>query len=140
MKKLNLAYFHYFKKKYGWMGHFWQGRFKSQPVGRDEYFIQCGKYIELNPVRTGLAGDPKEYPYSSYNYYAQGQKDELIIEDLFYKELGPDERERQINYRQLVVDEMIQGTYDKSVWGSDNQRYRENQKISRKVKLKAQKV
>jgi len=28
MKKLNLAYFHYFKKRYGWTGHFWQGRFK----------------------------------------------------------------------------------------------------------------
>ncbi len=38
MKKLNLAYFYYFKKKYGWTGHFWQGRFKSQPVGSDPLF------------------------------------------------------------------------------------------------------
>lgn len=38
MKKINLAYFHYFRKHYGWVGHFWQDRFKSQPVGKDDYF------------------------------------------------------------------------------------------------------
>ena len=140
MKKLNLAYFHYFKKKYGWTGHFWQGRFKSQPVGKDEYFIQCGKYIELNPIRAGLVKDPKKYSYSSYNYYAQGQKDKLITEGLFYKGLGADERERRINYQQLVVDEIIHRAYIKSIWGSDNQRYKERQKIRRKIKVKTQKA
>ena len=69
MKKLNLSYYHYFKKKYGWVGHFWQNRFKSQPIGKDEYFIQCRKYIELNPVRANIVKDPKEYPYPSYSHY-----------------------------------------------------------------------
>ena len=45
MKKLNLAYFHHFRQEYGWIGHFWQDRYKSQAVGKDAYFIQCGKYI-----------------------------------------------------------------------------------------------
>jgi len=58
MKKLNLSYYHHFKKKYGWTGHFWQNRFKSKPVGKDEYFIQCGKYIELNPIRANITKDP----------------------------------------------------------------------------------
>ena len=54
MKKLNLAYFHHYKREYDWVGHFWQDRYKSQPIGKDEYFIQCGKYIELNAVRAGI--------------------------------------------------------------------------------------
>ena len=66
MKKLNLSYFHYYRKNYGWIGHFWQDRYKSQPVGKDNYFIQCGKYIELNPVRANLVSDPKDYLYVKY--------------------------------------------------------------------------
>jgi len=86
MKKLNLSYYHYFKKKYGWIGHFWQNRFKSQPVGKDEYFIQCGKYIELNPIRANIVKDPKDYPYSSYNYYANSKENNLLTDDFFYEE------------------------------------------------------
>jgi len=40
MKKLNLAYYHYYNRQYGWIGHFWQDRYKSKPVGKDNYFIQ----------------------------------------------------------------------------------------------------
>ncbi|MBI4067217.1 transposase, partial [Candidatus Gottesmanbacteria bacterium] len=61
MKRLNLTYFYYYKRNYEWVGHFWQDRFKSQPVGKDEYFTQCGKYIELNPVRAHLVQNPEEY-------------------------------------------------------------------------------
>ena len=57
-KRLNLSYANYFKKNYGSLGHFWQGRFKSQLIGSDIYFMQCGKYIEMNPLRAGLVNDP----------------------------------------------------------------------------------
>lgn len=58
MKRLNLAYFHYYRIKYGWKGHFWQDRFKSKLISQDDYLIQCGKYIELNPVRANIVSDP----------------------------------------------------------------------------------
>ncbi|HLC38688.1 MAG TPA: transposase [Patescibacteria group bacterium] len=134
MKKLNLAYFHYFKKRYGWTGHFWQGRFKSQPIGKDEYFIQCGKYIELNPVRARLVKSPEKYRFSSYNHYAQGQKDKLLTDDFFCRALGDNSKERQTNYQRLMVDQIIKESYNKDIWGSDNQRYLERQKINRKLK------
>jgi len=140
MKKLNLAYFYYFKKRYGWVGHFWQNRFKNQPVGKDDYFIQCGKYIELNPVRAVLVNNPKEYPYSSYNYYVQDQEDKLLTDDFFYEGLGRNKKERQANYQQLVIDQIIKKTYNRSIWGSNNQRYMEKQKINRKMKRKTKKA
>lgn len=134
MKKINLAYFHHFKQEYGWVGHLWQGRYKSQPVGKDEYFIQCGKYIELNPVRANLVKTPKNYKYSSYNFYAYGKPNELITKDFMFNNMGKNDIERQKVYRDLIIDEIIEGSYRKSAWGSNQQKYRESDKINRKLK------
>jgi len=134
MKKLNLAYFHHYRQCYGWFGHFWQDRYKSQAVGKDAYFIQCGKYIELNPVRAKLVEKPEDYQYSSYRYYSEGKPNHLIAPDFMYEEMGRDDMERQANYQKLVVDQIIGESYNMNVWGSDKQRYQEVQKISRKSK------
>jgi putative transposase len=134
MKNLNLAYYYYFKKKYGWTGHFWQGRYNSQSVGKDEYFLQCGKYIELNPVRARIVKDPGDYSCSSYSYYAEGKENNIITEDFFYKGLGDDNKKRQKEYRNILIDEIVNESYNKSIWGSDVQRYREIQKVRRRLK------
>lgn len=136
MKKINLAYFHYYHNKYGWVGHFWQGRFRSQPIGKDDYFIQCGKYIELNPVRAGIAKKPEEYDFSSYNHYVLGRRNDLLTDDIFYKELGRGQKERQNNYQKMVVEEMILENRDRDVWGSAKQIYHERKKISYNLKSK----
>lgn len=133
MKKINLAYFHHFKQYYGWIGHFWQDRFKSQPVGKDSYFIQCGKYIELNPVRKKLVSDPKKYQFSSYKFYAEGDNNNLITEDIFYKELDIDVTKRCRIYQEMILDETIIKNYTKQVWGSREQRYNERNKKSKYV-------
>lgn len=129
MKKINLAYFHYYRRKYSWIGHFWQDRFKSQPVGKDEYFIQCGKYIELNPARKGLVTDPKDYPYSSFRHYALGENNPLITEDIFFDGTMGDKNKRQKEYQKLVIDELVLQSYTKKAWGSGGQRYNEVRKI-----------
>lgn len=134
MKRLNLAYFHHYRQEYGWAGHFWQGRYKSQPIGKDSYFIQTGKYIELNPIRSGLVKDLKIYPWSSYRYYAMGEKNALITQDMFYQDLGRNNIQRQKSYKNLVIDTALADSYLKTVWGSNIQRYREQQKINRKLK------
>lgn len=135
MKRLNLAYFHHFNQAYGWTGHFWQDRFKSQPVGKDEYFIQCGKYIELNPVRKGLVAKPKDYPYSSYAYYFHGRKSDLLTEDIFYQSLGKTPNKRQKLYSQLIIDEAVEKNYQQRIWGSKTQYHNELQKIKNHGKL-----
>lgn len=134
MKKLNLAYFHYYKRLYGWVGHLWQGRYKSQPVGKDAYFIQCGKYIELNPVRKGIVKYPEHYKYSSYSFYADGIPNKLITEDIMFDELGKTVNDRQKEYQKLIVSQMIEDSFHKKAWGSEKQRYFELRKISRKFK------
>ncbi|HBG81245.1 TPA: hypothetical protein DDW69_00195 [candidate division CPR2 bacterium] len=135
MKRLNLAYFHHYRKTYGWVGHFWQDRFKSQPVGKDEYFIQCGKYIELNPVRAGIVKNPEDYRYSSYSYYAMGKNNPLLTKDMFYDNLGRTRIEKMKSYSNLSFDDIITSSYSENIWGSNKQRYREQDKINRKQKV-----
>jgi len=134
MKKLNLAYFYYYKKCYGWVGHFWQDRYKSQAVGKDAYFIQCGKYIELNPVRAKIVAKPEDYNYSSYRYYSEGKSNDLITPDFMYEEMGRNNTERQNNYQKLIVDQIIEESYHKETWGSNYQRYKEKEKIDRRLR------
>ncbi len=85
MQKSNLAYFHHYNREYSWVGHFWQDRFKSQAIGKDAYFIQCGKYIELNPVRASIVREPEEYHFSSwgfdYQHYHEDQKIRYILNE-----------------------------------------------------------
>ena len=94
MKQVNLSYFNYYRIHNNYSGHLWQGRFKSSIIDNDRYLLQCGKYIELNPVRAGVVCFPQDYKFSSYGYYATGANDRLITASPAYLNLSefPDKR------------------------------------------------
>jgi putative transposase len=48
----------------GWRGFLWQGRFASFPMEED-HLHACLAYVELNPVRAGLAAAPEAWRWSS---------------------------------------------------------------------------
>lgn len=50
-------------------GHLFQNRFFSQAIENEVYFWNCIKYIHDNPVKAGLASDPRKYAFSSYTEY-----------------------------------------------------------------------
>lgn len=106
MLKLTLAYTWYFNKKYEKVGHVWQGRYKSSLLDKEEYFIWCGLYIELNAIRANLAEKPEDWPWSSFSFYAFGQVEplmqDLIDIDPYYLELGNNSEERQERYRKNI--------------------------------------
>jgi putative transposase len=66
------SYVHYFNRRHGFVGHLWQGRFKSPAVEVEAYFLSCARYIERNPVAAGLVTLPWEYEWSSCRAYALG--------------------------------------------------------------------
>ncbi|HOW43217.1 MAG TPA: transposase [Candidatus Omnitrophota bacterium] len=107
MQKVNLSYMQYFRKRYGLIGHLWQGRYKSIIVDSENYLVQCGKYVELNPVRGELVSYPEEYGFSSYNVYAAGKKDPLVSMDPLYERLGSDPAARQRTYSDFVLDSRV---------------------------------
>lgn len=48
----------------GWRGYLWQGRFASCPMD-EAHTLAAARYIELNPVRAGLAARPQDWRWSS---------------------------------------------------------------------------
>jgi len=123
MKGINLSYAQYYKNKYKHTGHFWQDRFKSILISKDEYLLACGSYVELNPVRAGMVKDPKEYRWSSYRANAYGQKDALLDEHVIYSKLFQDQEVRKA-YREFVYQmmekkEAMRGEMDRrAIYGS----------------------
>ena len=110
MHGLNLSYSLYYRKRYKYLGHLWQGRFKNLFIDRENYLLECGRYVELNPVRANLARDPREYAWSSYRIYAEGLEDPLIAitANPLYEQLGISTEQRQAAYRQFIRDGMAQ--------------------------------
>lgn len=129
MKRLNLSYFKYYQKNYGYTGHFWQDRFKSKLITQDSYLIQCGKYTELNPVRANLVTAPSEYIWSSYGYYATGEPNGLITENLIYESLGKDSEERRRAYVKMTVEEIFSFDNQKVAEGSKESVYNANRRF-----------
>lgn len=114
----------YYKNKYSYIGHFWQDRFKSIIVSKDEYLLVCGSYVELNPVRAKIVEDTKDYRWSSYHVYAYGIADSIVDEHPIYHQFADDIIERRKKYRKFVKGmlrekEAMKGEMDrKRVFGS----------------------
>ena len=142
MKGINLAYAQHFKRRYNHTGHFWQDRYKSIIISKDEYLLACGSYVELNPVRAKIAADPKDYTWSSYRVYAYGKRDMLVDEHPVYLQLSEDEVKRKRKYREFVrgmnkEKEAMKGEMDKRIlYGSESfvQEMSAIYKISEKIR------
>ena len=80
MQVINQSYTRYFNYQYKKVGHLWQGRFKSIPIRKDKYLIDCINYIETNPIRANIVKSPFEYKWSSYKSRALGLSDKILDE------------------------------------------------------------
>ena len=93
MRRLAQRYVQHFNKTHGRTGAMWEGRFKSIPVDSARYLLKCQRYIEQNPVRAGIAAQPRDYTWSSYRYNAEGWPSTLVKPHPTYLEMvGEDGR------------------------------------------------
>jgi len=101
MQALGRRYVYYINKKYSRTGTLWEGRYKSNLIDSESYFLTCMRYIELNPVRACMVEHPGEYRWSSYNTNAQDYDDKLIQSHSLYNALAQNDKGRQHAYRDL---------------------------------------
>src|SRR6266571_2788682 len=83
-------------------GTLWEGRYKSSPISTDEYLLACCRYVELNPVRTGIVTDPAAYRWSSYAGKVGGEGFDWLDRDPVYLGLGATAEDREARYREWI--------------------------------------
>ena len=66
MRQLNGVYTVRFNRRYGRVGHLFQGRYKGILVDKSAYLLELNRYIVLNPVRAGMVDSPRKWLWSSY--------------------------------------------------------------------------
>lgn len=104
IKSIALSYYHYYRRRYKIKGHLWHGRYRSIAIQNESHWLQCGRYIELNPVHAGICKDPAKYPWSSYHYYASGKKDALVRARFHAENDTSDKMEEYRNFIMAGID------------------------------------
>lgn len=64
--------------------------------------LECGRYIERNPVKAKIVKMAEDYGRSSFKFYAFGEADVLLTESPAYESLSGDINQRREIYEDYV--------------------------------------
>ncbi len=106
LKQLKQRFSRYYNKLHERRGYFWGDRFKSVIVEKGDTLINCLAYVDLNPIRAGLATKPEDYRWSSMGYHAQtDNKNRFLSTDFGLSSYGEmSEAEKLIDYREFLYE------------------------------------
>jgi putative transposase len=74
-------------------GHVWQRRFYDFVVRTEIKKIEKLKYIHRNPVRRGLVLEPEQWAWSSFRWYALGERGPVVVNEQVPAEMKRRHRE-----------------------------------------------
>jgi putative transposase len=110
MHYLNTSYANWFKARYKIVGVLFQGRYKSLVVDENSYGVHLSAYIHLNPYRAGIVEDLREYPWSSYLDYVDGEKSSVRLDTSFIlKQFDNDIEMARRKYEAYVIENRMMG-------------------------------
>ncbi len=103
MQSVGRTYVRYFNKRHNRSGTLWEGRYKSSLIDSEGYLLTCMAYIDLNPVRAGLAESAEDFSWSSYKHLAGQSIDKLVTPHALYWGLGNTPFAREAAYAEFVA-------------------------------------
>jgi len=118
VKEIKQGFSRFYNRRHHRKGFFWSERFKSVIVDNGETLINCLAYIDLNPIRAGIAEKPEEYRWCSLGYHAQTHnRDRFLSLDFGLKEFAlKGAKMRLAHYRRFVYEKggLVKGMEDRS--------------------------
>ena len=102
MQAVGRRYVRYFNQKQRRSGTLWEGRYRSTLIQAERHLLACMAYIDLNPVRAGIAADAADYPWSSHGHYIGKRTDKILTPHPLYWQLGNTPFARDLAYTELV--------------------------------------
>lgn len=85
VQRLATIYARYYNDVHDRVGHVFQDRYKSQPIGNEPQLLNVIRYIHNNPVKAGMAERPELYTWSSYRDYLRSvplfKEHEIFLKD-----------------------------------------------------------
>jgi putative transposase len=102
MQAVGRAYVRYFNDLQDRSGTLWEGRYRSTLIEPAQYLLACMAYLDLNPVRSGLVADAKEFPWSSHGHYAGQRVDKALTPHPLFWTLGNTPFAREAAYAEMV--------------------------------------
>jgi len=113
MKEFKQRFSRWYNRRTERFGTLWAERFKSVLVEDSPRALRTvAAYIDLNPVRAGIVGDPKDYRFCGYAAALVGQRD---------------------------LQREIMGVFSMPNWGQAAARYRESMFVQAGVALTGRK-
>ena len=131
MQMLNFTYAQYFNRKYGKVGHLFQGRYKSFLCDRDQYLLSLVRYIHLNPVRAKIAKEPYVYKWSSHGEY-MGKNGGMVDVDRVLRLFSENKALARRLYSRFVSEALREGK-DESYYKGIEQQILGDEKFIEKV-------
>jgi len=105
VQRLASRYATWFNRKYDRCGPLFQGRFRSEAIESDSYFITVLIYIYQNPVRAGLCACSTDYRWSSREFLGGGDGivDEGCLFELAPMEMIKDKESTEISEQPIEI-------------------------------------
>lgn len=107
LQALGRLYVRRFNQRHGRSGTLWEGRYRASLIEADRYFLACQRYIELNPVRAGMVGEPAEWPWSSHRHHLGLAPDPRLRAHPTLYALGNTPFDRESAYRRLFEEPVV---------------------------------
>ncbi len=102
MQALGRNYVGWFNHRHQRSGTLWEGRFRSGLIEADTWLLRCMRYIELNPLRAGIAAEAGAFRWSSARHHLGQSTDALLTDHALFWSLGNTPFEREAAWRDFL--------------------------------------